>query len=125
MSEDAEDLDDKVDKSEKEDKSENKSESSTEDSSKKKKKKGTGAKRKKSSKSKKQKKKKKNGIKRALSAYMYFCNQNRPNIKQNNPEAKFSEIGKLMGLTWKKLSPEEKKPYEASALHDKKDTKMN
>jgi len=51
---------------------------------------------------------------------MYFCNQNRPNIKESNPEAKFSEIGKLMGQKWKELSPEEKKPYEASALHDKK-----
>ncbi|KAG0751912.1 hypothetical protein G6F57_017189 [Rhizopus arrhizus] len=58
--------------------------------------------------------------KRGLSAYMFFSQDQRPNVKEENPKASFGEIGKILGERWKALSEEEKKPYLKKAEDDKK-----
>ncbi|KAJ2788838.1 Non-histone chromosomal protein 6, partial [Coemansia guatemalensis] len=49
--------------------------------------------------------------KRPLSAYMYFSQEKRPDVKNNNPEATFGAIGKILGQMWSDLSESDKKPY--------------
>jgi hypothetical protein len=47
-----------------------------------------------------------------LSAYMFFSQDWRERIKNENPDAGFGEIGKLLGAKWKELDDEERKvPY--------------
>ncbi|KAI8371618.1 Non-histone chromosomal protein 6 [Radiomyces spectabilis] len=58
--------------------------------------------------------------KRGLSAYMFFSQEMRQQVKDENPEAGFGQIGKLLGAKWKKMSEEEKKPYNEKAEADKK-----
>ncbi|XP_019161740.1 PREDICTED: FACT complex subunit SSRP1-like [Ipomoea nil] len=73
------------------------------------------------SKKKKQKKKKDpNAPKRAISAFMFFSNNERENVKKTNPGIAFTEVGKVLGDKWNKMSAEEKQPYEAMARADKK-----
>ncbi|XP_065879503.1 FACT complex subunit SSRP1-like [Euphorbia lathyris] len=73
------------------------------------------------SKQKKQKKKKDpNAPKKAMSAFMYFSQMERENVKKTHPGIGFGGIGKVVGERWKKLSAEEKEPYEAKARTDKK-----
>lgn len=61
-----------------------------------------------------------NAPKRALSAYMFFANDQREVVRTENPSASFGQIGKLLGEKWKSLSESEKKPYEDKASEDKK-----
>ncbi|GAV70260.1 LOW QUALITY PROTEIN: HMG_box domain-containing protein/SSrecog domain-containing protein/Rtt106 domain-containing protein, partial [Cephalotus follicularis] len=73
------------------------------------------------SKKKKQKKKKDpNAPKRALSGFMFFSQMERENIKKSNPGIAFTDVGRVLGDKWKKMSEEEKEPYEAKARADKK-----
>ncbi|KAL5806615.1 hypothetical protein ACOSQ4_029348 [Xanthoceras sorbifolium] len=73
------------------------------------------------SKKKKQKKKKDpNAPKRAMSGFMFFSQMERENIKKNNPGIAFTDVGRVLGDKWKKMSAEEKEPYEAKARVDKK-----
>eukprot|EP00882_Tetradesmus_deserticola_P011967 GHRQ01012666.1.p1 GENE.GHRQ01012666.1~~GHRQ01012666.1.p1 ORF type:complete len:645 (+),score=367.82 GHRQ01012666.1:668-2602(+) len=65
------------------------------------------------------KKKDPNAPKKALSGFMFFSNSNRDRIKTDNPGIPFGQVGKLLGEEWKKLSPEDKAPYEAQAAKDK------
>ncbi|PWN87179.1 high mobility group box, partial [Acaromyces ingoldii] len=57
--------------------------------------------------------------KRALSAYMFFSQDWRERIKQENPQASFGEVGRLLGAKWSSLSDSEKKPYQDMAERDK------
>ena len=52
--------------------------------------------------------KKEPGAKKAPSAYIIFCGDKRGEIKENNPEATFGELGKLLGKMWAELTEEEK-----------------
>lgn len=61
-----------------------------------------------------------NAPKRALSAYMYFANENRDLIRSENPDVSFGQIGKLLGERWKALDDQDKIPYEDKARADKK-----
>ncbi|PIN16334.1 Nucleosome-binding factor SPN, POB3 subunit [Handroanthus impetiginosus] len=73
------------------------------------------------SKKKKQKKKKDpNAPKRAISAFMFFSQTERENVKKSNPGISFTEVGKVLGERWNKMTAEEKAPYEAKARADKK-----
>ncbi|CAK9175389.1 unnamed protein product [Ilex paraguariensis] len=73
------------------------------------------------SKKKKQKKKKDpNAPKRAISAFMYFSHAERENVKKSNPGIPFTEMGRVLGDQWNKMSAEEKEPYEAKAHADKR-----
>lgn len=61
-----------------------------------------------------------NAPKRALSAYMFFANENRDIVRSENPDVTFGQIGRLLGERWKALTAEDKQPYEAKAEADKK-----
>jgi hypothetical protein len=70
---------------------------------------------------KKQKKKKDtNAPKRGLSAYMFFANEQRENVRAENPGIGFGQVGKVLGERWKALSDKQRTPYEAKAAADKK-----
>ncbi|CDS03600.1 hypothetical protein LRAMOSA01002 [Lichtheimia ramosa] len=68
----------------------------------------------------KRSKKDKTGPKRGLSAYMFFSQEMRPKVKEENPDASFGTLGKILGEKWKAMSDEEKAPYTAKAEEDKK-----
>ncbi|XP_042969708.1 FACT complex subunit SSRP1 isoform X2 [Carya illinoinensis] len=73
------------------------------------------------SKKKKQKKKKDpNAPKRAMSGFMFFSQMERENVKKSNPGIVFTEVGRALGDKWKKMTAEEKEPYEAKARQDQK-----
>ncbi|KAI9300674.1 Non-histone chromosomal protein 6 [Cunninghamella echinulata] len=57
--------------------------------------------------------------KRGLSAYMFFSQANRNKVKEENPDATFGQLGKILGEKWKNMSDEEKKPYVQQAEKDK------
>jgi hypothetical protein len=65
------------------------------------------------------KKKDPNQPKRGLSAYMFFANEQRDKVREDNPGIKFGEVGKKLGEQWKSLSEKDKEPYDAKAKADK------
>ncbi|KAI8149163.1 high mobility group box domain-containing protein [Fennellomyces sp. T-0311] len=69
---------------------------------------------------KKRGKKDPNAPKRGLSAYMFFSQETRTKVQQENPDAAFGQIGKILGDKWKNMTDEEKKPYVEKAQEDKK-----
>ncbi|XP_022774469.1 FACT complex subunit SSRP1-like [Durio zibethinus] len=71
-------------------------------------------------KKKKKKKKDPNAPKRAMSGFMFFSQVERENLKKSNPGASFTEVSRILGEKWKKLSKEEREPYEAKAKVDRK-----
>lgn len=68
---------------------------------------------KKTKKTKKEGKKKKekdpNAPKRPLSAFMYYSQKQRPNVKKENPSATFAEVARILGEQWKALDATLKK----------------
>ncbi|KAF2432839.1 hypothetical protein EJ08DRAFT_647932 [Tothia fuscella] len=60
-----------------------------------------------------------NAPKRGLSAYMFFANDNRDKVREDNPGIKFGEVGKMLGEKWKELTDKDKEPYDAKAKADK------
>mmetsp|Transcript_42800 Transcript_42800/g.55005 ORF Transcript_42800/g.55005 Transcript_42800/m.55005 type:complete len:294 (+) Transcript_42800:787-1668(+) len=65
------------------------------------------------------KKKDPNAPKGAKSAYMYFCDKTRPELKANEPELTFGEVGKKLGSLWGALDEESKAPFLEKAASDK------
>ncbi|EED19418.1 nucleosome binding protein (Nhp6a), putative [Talaromyces stipitatus ATCC 10500] len=61
-----------------------------------------------------------NAPKRGLSAYMFFANENRERVRDENPGIAFGALGRKLGELWKGLSDAERKPYEDKAAADKK-----
>lgn len=61
-----------------------------------------------------------NAPKRGLSAYMFFANEQRENVREENPGVSFGQVGKILGERWKALSDKQRAPYEAKAAADKK-----
>ncbi|EAY08175.1 HMG box family protein [Trichomonas vaginalis G3] len=53
------------------------------------------------------------------SPYIFFCQEKRPQVKEENPGIAFGDIAKKLGEMWKNLSEEEKKPYMEMAEKDK------
>jgi len=74
----------------------------------------------KATKASEKKKKDPNAPKRGLSAYMFFANEQRDKVREENPGIKFGEVGKLLGEKWKALSEKQRAPYDAKAAADKK-----
>ncbi|KAF7596462.1 Non-histone chromosomal protein 6 [Aspergillus hancockii] len=66
------------------------------------------------------KKKDPNAPKRGLSAYMFFANDNREKVREENPGISFGQVGKMLGEKWKALSDTDRRPYEEKAATDKK-----
>jgi thymidylate synthase len=60
-----------------------------------------------------------NRPKRNLTAFLFYSNMNRDAIKASNPEAKFGEIGKILGQQWKGMTVKEKAKYNKLAEEDK------
>jgi len=58
--------------------------------------------------------------KRNLSSYMFFAQKDRARVVEENPDATFGEIGRFLGIAFKALDPEDRKPYEESAAADKR-----
>ncbi|CAA6671707.1 unnamed protein product [Spirodela intermedia] len=71
-------------------------------------------------KKKKKKKKDPNAPKRAMSGFMFFSNSERDNIKKGNPALSFTDVGRALGERWKKMTAEEKEPYESMSRADQK-----
>ena len=57
--------------------------------------------------------------KRAANAYMLFCKEQRPLLKQRQPELHFSSIGQILGEMWRTLPVDDKRPYELAAADDR------
>jgi len=58
--------------------------------------------------------------KRGISAFMFFANEQRDNVGEENPGIPFGQMGKILGNKWKALSDSQRAPYEAKAAADKK-----
>ena len=56
---------------------------------------------------------------RGKSAYLFFCQANRPEVKEANPSFKATEIMAELGRMWKELSDDEKVEFEEQAAEDK------
>lgn len=51
---------------------------------------------------------------------MLFANEQRENVRKDNPSATFGQVGKVLGGRWKALSDEQRASYDAKAAADKK-----
>lgn len=51
---------------------------------------------------------------------MFFANEQRENVREENPGISFGQVGKLLGERWKALNEKQRAPYEAKAAADKK-----
>ncbi|KAJ3064077.1 hypothetical protein BCR33DRAFT_761755 [Rhizoclosmatium globosum] len=60
-----------------------------------------------------------NAPKKALSAYLLFANDNRARVKEENPDATFGTMGKILGAEWKEASEAVKQKYVALQEKDK------
>uniref|UniRef100_A0A0P4X285 HMG box domain-containing protein n=1 Tax=Scylla olivacea TaxID=85551 RepID=A0A0P4X285_SCYOL len=60
-----------------------------------------------------------NAPKRALSAFFWFCNDERPKIRATNPDLGVGDVAKQLGAAWSQALPESKAKYEAMAEEDK------
>jgi len=67
----------------------------------------------------KKKKKDPNRPKRNMSAFFLYSNANRARIKEENPEAKFGDIAKLLSVEFKQVSESERAKYDQLAVEDK------
>ncbi|KAG5226882.1 FACT complex [Salix suchowensis] len=70
------------------------------------------------------KKKDPNAPKRSKSAYMFFSQMERENVRKSNPGIVFGEIAKALADKWNAMTAEEKEPYEEMARDDKKRYKL-
>ena len=68
---------------------------------------------------KKRAKKTAGGPKRATTAYFFYTNAIRPQVKEQHPDMKVTEMAKVMGSNWKELSADEKQKYVDMAAEDK------
>ena len=72
-------------------------------------------------KGKKQKKKKDpNAPKRNMSAFFLYSCANRAQVKEENPDAKFGDIAKMISVQFKGLSESERAKWDEKAVEDKK-----
>lgn len=51
---------------------------------------------------------------------MFFANDQRDTVREENPGISFGQVGKVLGDRWKALSEKQRQPYEAKAAADKK-----
>ena len=60
-----------------------------------------------------------NRPKRSKNAFMFFSAAKRAEIKEANPDMKSTDISKELGVLWKALSDDDKKPFELLAANEK------
>ena len=70
--------------------------------------------------SRKKRKKDPNAPKKYSSAYIHFCIDTRPKIVAENPDAKGTEITKILGAKWNAISVKAKKKYQKMAEKDRR-----
>ena len=58
-------------------------------------------------------------LKRPMGAYFLFAADVRATTRKENPEAKMTEIGKMIGAKWKEMTDEQKQVYKDRAAADK------
>mmetsp|Transcript_29971 Transcript_29971/g.55378 ORF Transcript_29971/g.55378 Transcript_29971/m.55378 type:complete len:208 (+) Transcript_29971:212-835(+) len=68
---------------------------------------------------KKKKNKDPNRPKRNMSAFFLYSNANRKRVKEENPEAKFGDIAKLLSVEFKAVTTSERAKYDQLAVEDK------
>eukprot|EP01050_Picozoa_sp_SAG11_P025665 SAG11_NODE_5870_length_1444_cov_1.449814_1_plen_163_part_00 len=68
---------------------------------------------------KKRKKKDPNAPKRAMTAFMFYSIERRPQLKEEHPDWAFGEFGKQIGMEWREMSDDDKEPYTDQAAADK------
>jgi len=60
-----------------------------------------------------------NAPKRALSAFFWFCHDERPKVRSANPKFTVGDVAKELGKKWGTTSSSAKAKYEAMAAKDK------
>lgn len=60
-----------------------------------------------------------NAPKRALSAFFWFCNDERPRVKEVLPDSTVGDVAKELGRRWNDCTEDQKAKYEALAAKDK------
>jgi hypothetical protein len=60
-----------------------------------------------------------NAPKKALSTWIFFTNDTRPKLKEENPDKSMTELTTMMSLMWKDISEEDKAPFNKMAEEDK------
>lgn len=60
-----------------------------------------------------------NAPKRSLSAFFWFCNDERQKVKGMNPEYGIGDVAKELGRLWALCAPETKQKYQAMSDKDK------
>ena len=53
------------------------------------------------------------------SAYLLFCSVTRPQLRQDNPDATFAELSKMLGEMWKAMDKQEHKQWKQQSEEDK------
>ena len=59
-----------------------------------------------------------NKPKRGLSAYMFFANEQRDTVREEDPGINSGQVGKILGEKWKALGDKQRQLYEAKAIAD-------
>lgn len=59
------------------------------------------------------------GPKKPRSAYVFFVQECRPEIRKENPNMDFGKLTRLIAARWKTLIPEQKRIYEQQAAEDR------
>ncbi|QDZ19161.1 hypothetical protein HOP50_02g16750 [Chloropicon primus] len=57
---------------------------------------------------------------RAKTAYLFFCEHHRPQVRAEKPQLSMVEVTKVLGEMWKKASEESRKDFDLLALADQK-----
>lgn len=60
-----------------------------------------------------------NAPKRALSAFFWYCNDERAKVKAGMKDASVGEVAKELGRRWNECTEDQKSKYEALAAKDK------
>lgn len=60
-----------------------------------------------------------NAPKRSLSAFFWFCNDERPKIRGMNPEYTVGDVAKELGRMWAGVDPQTRERYNLMAERDK------
>lgn len=68
---------------------------------------------------KRQPKPKKTGPKKPKSGFMFFSQERRKTLKEEQPTVSLTDASKIIGAEWKKLTEEDKRPYEEQASKDR------
>ena len=68
---------------------------------------------------KRQPKPKKTGPKKPKPGYMFFSQERRKTLKVEQPTVSITDASKIIGAEWKKLTEEDRRPYEELASKDR------